>query len=197
VAVAVQLPAERVEEACIAAALLLAQLSPGGADTHWLTAADPLPPPLLLAARICCLAEAEVTSAARALAGEPVSEANEHAALLLLREAIAPLLEAADPFSLATAGSAEGEGAEEPADCAGGTSGPAAGRADAGATGEGTPNADGAQAAAAVAIVRAIDSYCNEHEHICNAALARIDAMLMPARLARVEGSAVPAGAIA
>lgn len=168
--VQLQLPEHRVEEACVAATLLLAQLAPGGADTHYLTENEPLPPPLLLAARLCCLAEDEVKDAARAFAHEPVSAANDRAALRLLEDAVSALLEPADPYGVSQ---------DEPdaLDAAALSDGPTVASH---APGEG--EADGCRAAAATggnaALTRAIDGYCDAHVRVCKASLAQIRGML-------------------
>lgn len=163
VVAAVQLPAERVEGACVAAALLLARLSPGGAEWHYLTEAEPLPRALLLAARIACLRESEVRAAGRVLEGGPVSAANDREALLLLRESVGALLEPADPYGMAEEAGGD-ELAPEAAAAAGVEQDPA-GAASA---------ADAAGSAAA----RAIDAYCAAYARLCTASLAQIDAML-------------------
>ncbi|KAJ1637936.1 hypothetical protein T492DRAFT_947892 [Pavlovales sp. CCMP2436] len=66
---------------------------------HWLTERDPLPSPLLLAARLLVLDETEVKTVDRAFQGEPVGPENERRALLLLQEVISALLEPADPYA--------------------------------------------------------------------------------------------------
>ncbi|KAG8459259.1 hypothetical protein KFE25_014104 [Diacronema lutheri] len=152
VLVAVQLPPEGAEGACIAGALLLAQLTPGGADTHWLSEREPLPAPLLLAARLCVLVEGEMSAAKRAFAHRAVSDRNERHALLVLRKAIVEQL------------SPPGASADAAGD-AGGAAAVAGLQTD-------------ANAHPPPAVSRAIDAYCDAHERICFAALARVEAML-------------------